>query len=154
MTFDKNKFMEEQWAKLAAMYGVSVEEVKSKEFDEKIEREEQERIAKEMRLDKEERKYLNRSILIGGIVASIAAFLLWALISHRPIWSAIIAALVAFFIYVDVRYKTVESIKREDYYDDAEGYWNAVKKADFDLNMTMVGTSMFVLCFILFAKVI
>ena len=124
--FDEEKFMEKQWAKLAAMYGVSVEEVKSKVFDERLDRELEEQRRKDAAIDKRENAEMWRGIYIGGIVAGVAAALGWFILSsHR--WWFLIPGIIIAFLFMSFEEETTKLVKREDYPNDIEKYWKRVQ---------------------------
>ena len=149
MTFEKDKFMEEQWARLAAMYGVSVEEVKSKEFDERLDREFEERRKNDEAIDKQASAEIWRSIRNGGIVAGIVAGCIWRLISPRAWWWAIVAGIIFAVIFIAGEEEEIKSVKRKNY--PLKQYWEQTNAtlARFQINFAVCTTV--VLLFIWFA---
>lgn len=126
LPFDKEEFMEEQWAKLAAMYGVSVEEVKSKEFDERLNREFEEQRRKDNAIDERENVKMWRGIYIGGIVAGVVVALGWlALSPHR--WWFLIPGIITTFLFMSLEEESTKLVKREDYQHNSEKYWERVQ---------------------------
>ena len=145
--FDKDKFMEEQWAKLAAMYGVSVEEVKSKEFDERLNRELEEQRRKDALIDKRENAEMWSSIYIGGIVAGVAAALIWlASSSHR--WWFPIPGVITSFLFMSLEQESTKLVKREDYENDTEKYWERVQSVLINFQLTSACVTLAVILFI------
>lgn len=148
--FDRDKFMEEQWARLAAMYGVSVEEVKSKEFDERLERELEEQRNREATIDKRENAEIWREIRNGGIFAGIVAAFGWIALSPHRWWFPISSVIVAFF-FISLEEEAIKQVKRKDYPNAVERYWKQVHDALMHFHL-MAGAIVFtVLVFLLFA---
>jgi p-aminobenzoyl-glutamate transporter AbgT len=103
-------------------------------------------------LDVRKTKRLNRSILSCGIVSAIAVLVVWLHISRGPFWHSLIAAIVVFFIYCNWAYDVTGQIKRSEYLDDVEQYWNAVERVLFTFNSTMFLTALGVSFLILLAR--
>lgn len=132
---NKDKFMEEQWARLAAMYGVSVEEVKSKEFDERIEKAFEEKRRRDDAVDKCNRADVWCSIRNGGIVAGIVAGCVWRLMSSRAWWWSIIAGIIFAAVFISAEEEEIKSVKRKNYLDDISQYWEQVNDTLFRFQM-------------------
>ena len=127
-TFDKDKFMEAQWARLAAWHGVSVEEVKSKEFDELLEKEVEEIRNREARIDKVKNAEIWREIRNGGIFAGIAAALGWFTLSTHRWWFPIPSIIVA-ILFMSLEKESVDQVKRKDFIDNTVEYWERVQSS-------------------------
>ena len=123
--FDKDKFMEEQWARLAAWHGVSVEEVKSKEFDERLEKEFEELRNREAAIDKRGNAEMWRVIRNGGIFAGMVAALGWFSLSPHKWWFPIPGFIVA-ALFMSFEEESAKLVKREDYTNNIEKYWTQV----------------------------
>ena len=103
-------------------------------------------------LDVRKTKRLNRSVFSGGIIVSIAVFVVWLHISKGPFWYSLIAAGIVFFVYCNWAYDVSGQIKRSEYLDDVEQYWNAVERLLSTFNSTMFLTALGVSFLILLAR--
>ena len=147
--FDEEKFMEEQWAKLAAMYGVSVEEVKSKEFDERLDREFEEQRRKDVAIDKRENTEMWRSIYIGGMVAGVVAALGWLTLSSHKWWFLIPGIIIA-FLFMSLEEESTKLVKREDFQHDTGKYWERVQSVLTHFQVMSVVITLVVMLFLAF----
>ena len=136
--FDKDKFMEEEWAKLAAMCGVSVEEVKSKEFGERLDRELEEQREKDAAINRRESAEVWRSIQIWGICAGIMSALGWFVISPNKWWFPIPGFVIAMG-FMSIQEESFSHIKSEDYPNDTQKYWDRVKSALVNCQIMSIG---------------
>ena len=93
-------------------------------------------------------KHLSRGVVVGGLWAAGAAFLVWIHISHRPFWTAFIASAVAFAAYSCAKVEATNIVKRADYGND-DDYWKTVGKVSFVFDGTTLTTTFFVLLFVL-----
>ena len=146
--FDEKKFMDAEWQRLADFYGVTVEELQSPEFDERMDREREELAKREAAVDKRESSMVWRSICNAGIISAIAAGCAWRLVSSRAWWHAVVAGIIYGFIFTIAEEEEVKSIKREDYLRDAEKYWKHVKSALFGFQMKLAFFSVAVFLFV------
>ena len=150
LEFNKDKFMEEQWARLAAMYGVSVEEVKSKEFDERLEQEFEEQREKDAAINRRENAEVWRSIQIWGICAGIMSALGWFVISPNKWWFPIPGFVIAMG-FMSIQEESIRQIKREDYPNDVQKYWNRVQSALVNCQIMSIGIAFVVVLYLVFA---
>ena len=125
--FDKEKFMNEAWQRLASMYGVSVEEVKSKEFDKRIEKESEKLRRAEELINQRESAEVQRSVSVGGIVVAIIISLIWFSCAARHRWWFIIPGVMGAFFFISLQEDSIKLVKKEDYPNDLEKYWDRVK---------------------------
>ena len=136
--FNKDKFMEEQWARLAAMYGVSVEEVKSKEFDERLKQEFEEQRKKDAAIDRRESSEVWRIIQVWAVCAGIVSALGWFIISPNKWWFPIPGFVIAMG-FMSIQEVSFSHIKRQDYPNDSQKYWDRVKSALVNCQIMSIG---------------
>ncbi len=149
-TFDKEKFMEKEWARLAAYYGVSVEEVKSKEFDELLERQDEARRTEEEKLNLAETHELRKDINIGTAAAAILGFVVLLVLRPNKFWICLLAGVVSALVYIFAAWSAVESVKKSNY-DKPDEYWKNVRNALGVFNQAVIVT---IFASIMFAVVV
>jgi hypothetical protein len=145
--FNKEKFMEEELERLASSLGVSVEFLKSKEFDEWMDAKNREDAEKEIELEKYALKKTRRTISSWGLFWAVASISVYGLLSNGPFWHSVVACVITFCAFVCSALVAVDIVKRSDY-TTAEYYWHAVEK----IVQTFVGavfvTAFFILIFL------
>lgn len=150
--FDEKKFMDAEWQRLADDFGVSVEELRSPEFEKRMDRERDERAKKEVAIDKRGNSKVWSSIRNGGIIAGIVAGCVWRLASSRAWWSAIIAGAIFAFIFIAAQEEEIKSVERKDYLRNTEGYWKQVNSTLGRFQMNFIIWTIVIFMFIWIAN--
>ena len=146
--FDEKKFMDAEWQRLADFYGVTVEELQSPEFDNRMDREREEQAKRAETIDKRENSEVWRSIRNGGIIAGIAAGCVWRLLSSRAWWHAVVIGVIVAFIFAVAEEEAIKSVKRDNYLRDVEKYWEQVNNTLVNFQVTFAAGSVVVFLFV------
>lgn len=150
--FDEKKFMDAEWQRLADDFGVSVEELQSPEFEERLRREQEEKDKKDAAINKRESSEEWRSIRNGGIVAGIVAGCAWRLMSSRAWWHAIVVGAIFAFIFVAAQEEAIKSVRRDDYLRDVKQHWERVNSRLVNFQITFAVLSAVIFMFIWLAS--
>ena len=150
--FDEKEFMDAEWQRLADDFGVSVEELQSPEFEERLRRGQEEKDKKDAAINKRESSEVWRSIRNGGIIAGIATGCTWRLMSSRARWHAIVAGAIFAFIFIAAQEEAIKSVRRDDYLRDVEQYWERVNSRLVNFQITFAALSAVIFMFIWLAS--